>query len=355
MKETEESTETNFRALHSGDPFTPVPTKFRQALATGKLTVNEKEVFECLMSQADFKTGMWLGTVAWIERETALNARTIQRALESLAEKGIIRSFHRQGGKGKYQIAIHTYRIRKGPHKGYVLDAHATDDPAKAVLVHVLDIKSYSEARSSPSATACLSPSNDSPVTVTSSSKNSPSPSLQRHVTVTEISDVVEDTRDRTLLKVQELQEEYQEVREVHQEVQERNASRSLRASSHSLTTKIKTKNPRLALTGDGYQINIKDKTGSGSQTVNGQLINAQTFEFAAQLYGLCEQSKGTGTVFTGKEIQGLQDLLTRLSSEEITQAWGRFISRQTGSPSFFPKKFLMEISMVAKVGASKA
>lgn len=101
----------------------------------GKLTPTEYCVYSMLLRQADFDTGVWTGSASWIciGWGRQLNQRSVQHCLKQLAEKGMIKSFHRRGQRKDYAVAIHNYRVRFGKWKGYKLDASATTDPREAV------------------------------------------------------------------------------------------------------------------------------------------------------------------------------------------------------------------------------
>jgi hypothetical protein len=118
------------RRLFKDDFFIPFDGELFNDIKDGKLTPTEFCVYSMLLRQADFDTGIWTGSASYIciGWGRQLNQRTVQHRLKQLAEKGLIKSFHRRGQRSDYAVAIHNYRVRYGKWKGYKLDASATTD-----------------------------------------------------------------------------------------------------------------------------------------------------------------------------------------------------------------------------------
>ena len=133
----------NFRLQHAnrivnlfpGDSFVAVPKFLYDDLAAGKLSLGMANVFLILLEQCDYQTGMWKGSAPKVQCgiAEAIPRRTIQSHLETLAEAGYIKSFHQQGKRGNYFVAICDYRVRIGQHAGMLLEANATTDPSHPV------------------------------------------------------------------------------------------------------------------------------------------------------------------------------------------------------------------------------
>ena len=90
-----------------------------------------------LLKQCDWETGIWWGSASKISHAwgSQISEGTIQKNLAALAKRGCIKSFHVQGSKRDYAIAIHNYVVRFGPYKGMMLDAIQTISPLKPAYV----------------------------------------------------------------------------------------------------------------------------------------------------------------------------------------------------------------------------
>jgi hypothetical protein len=111
--------------------FIPIPGRIFNDFETGKMTLNMWGIYSVILRQLNFDTGIWRGTAykicaAWGDR---IPLRTIQENLRNLCDAGYVKSFHVQGQRGGYVIAVEGYRIRFGPKEGHILNAMATTDP----------------------------------------------------------------------------------------------------------------------------------------------------------------------------------------------------------------------------------
>jgi hypothetical protein len=94
-------------------------------LLAGKLGYPEVGVYATIHLQADFSTGVWVGSAprlfAAAPRGTSL--RQIQRWMRTLVEIGFLRPFHEQGSRGNYPVLIDKYDVKVGALRGMRLNA----------------------------------------------------------------------------------------------------------------------------------------------------------------------------------------------------------------------------------------
>lgn len=94
-------------------------------LVRGRLGFLELGVYTTLHLQADYRTGIWVGSaprlLATAPRGTDL--RAVQRAVQRLVEIEFIRTFHIPGARGNYHCLIHKYEPSFGALKGMRLNA----------------------------------------------------------------------------------------------------------------------------------------------------------------------------------------------------------------------------------------
>jgi hypothetical protein len=99
-------------------------------LFSGTLSVFDLGVYLILHLQADFHSGIWIGSaprlMATAPRGTSL--RDMQRALLRLAEIGFIKTFHKRGARGNYRVLINKYEPHSGALRGMRLNAEKTLD-----------------------------------------------------------------------------------------------------------------------------------------------------------------------------------------------------------------------------------
>jgi hypothetical protein len=97
-------------------------------LLAGRISLFEAGVYLVIHLQANFETGMWVGSaprlLAAAPRGAAL--RDIQRAIEHLSEIGFLRTFHTHGQRGNYPVLIHKYEPQFGALRGKRLNAVAS-------------------------------------------------------------------------------------------------------------------------------------------------------------------------------------------------------------------------------------
>jgi hypothetical protein len=123
----------------SDNLFIPIPGRIFNDFETGKMTLNMWGVYSVILRQLNFDTGIWRGTAykicaAWGDR---IPLRTIQENLRNLCDAHYVKSFHVQGQRGGYVIAVEGYRIRFGTKEGHILNAMATTDPNNPVYEYL--------------------------------------------------------------------------------------------------------------------------------------------------------------------------------------------------------------------------
>jgi hypothetical protein len=94
-------------------------------LRKGNLGYPELGIYTTIHLQADFRTGIWVGSAARL-RATAprgVSLRDVQRWMKTLTRIGFLRPFHRHGVKGNYVVLVDKYDVRIGALKGKRLNA----------------------------------------------------------------------------------------------------------------------------------------------------------------------------------------------------------------------------------------
>jgi hypothetical protein len=94
-------------------------------LDAGRLSLFEAGVYLLIHFQANYETGIWVGSapkiLATAPRGTDL--RNVQRAIERLREIGFLKVFHTHGRRGNYRALINRYEPQFGALKGMRLNA----------------------------------------------------------------------------------------------------------------------------------------------------------------------------------------------------------------------------------------
>ena len=105
--------------------FVKIRTGIEEHLVRGRLGFFELGVYTTLHLQADYRTGIWIGSaprlLATAPRGTDL--RAVQRAIQRLVDVEFIRTFHIPGARGNYHCLIHKYEPVFGALKGTRLNA----------------------------------------------------------------------------------------------------------------------------------------------------------------------------------------------------------------------------------------
>jgi hypothetical protein len=83
-------------------------------LELGRLTFFDLGVYAVILLQADFSTGVWLGSGPRLRATAPAGAslRDIQRSLRALTKIRFLRPFQKHGSRGNYHILIDKYEVR---------------------------------------------------------------------------------------------------------------------------------------------------------------------------------------------------------------------------------------------------
>jgi hypothetical protein len=105
--------------------FVKIRTGIEEHLVRGRIGFFELGVYITLHLQADYQTGIWIGSaprlLATAPRGTDL--RSVQRAVQRLVDVEFVRTFHIPGARGNYRVLIHKYSPAFGALKGMRLNA----------------------------------------------------------------------------------------------------------------------------------------------------------------------------------------------------------------------------------------
>lgn len=108
--------------------FAKIRSGLEDHLVSGRVGFFEAGIYLAIHLQADFRTGVWIGSAPRLTATAPRGAslRAVQRAMERLEEIGFIRSFHTSGVRGNYRVFIHKYEPCFGALKGKRLNALAS-------------------------------------------------------------------------------------------------------------------------------------------------------------------------------------------------------------------------------------
>jgi len=97
-------------------------------LLSGRLGLIELGTYLLIHLQADFETGVWIGSAPRLlaAAPRGSNLRDIQRAIQRLAKIGFIRAFQLRGQRGNYRVLINKYEPEFGALRGKRLNAVAS-------------------------------------------------------------------------------------------------------------------------------------------------------------------------------------------------------------------------------------
>ena len=94
-------------------------------LVRGDLSFAELGIYATIHLQADFRTGVWIGSAARLAATApkGVSLRDVQRALQHFANLRLIRCFRRKGARGNYRAIINKFEPQFGAHKNQRLNA----------------------------------------------------------------------------------------------------------------------------------------------------------------------------------------------------------------------------------------
>jgi hypothetical protein len=106
----------------------------------GRLTHTEALTYMYMLTQADTRTGVWLGSAGALAGELAMPKSTAKYALAKL-EGTYIRRFPVPGRHTCYPILLHKFLVTDGQHVGLRLDALSSVSPTSLVYVDKNDLQ----------------------------------------------------------------------------------------------------------------------------------------------------------------------------------------------------------------------
>lgn len=95
----------------------------------GRMTPLRFTVHQFIVSQADTRTGVWVGCAKSIASALCISERIARRALESLTRLDYLRRFPVPGKHVCYPILVHKFYPTNGEHRGEQLDAVTSLSP----------------------------------------------------------------------------------------------------------------------------------------------------------------------------------------------------------------------------------
>ena len=93
----------------------------------GRLPHMEALAYIYMATQADTRTGVWIGSAGSLAGELCCNERSARWLLEGLSRKGYIRRFPVPGRHFCYPILVNKYLVTDGEHAGERLNAVASE------------------------------------------------------------------------------------------------------------------------------------------------------------------------------------------------------------------------------------
>jgi hypothetical protein len=97
----------------------------------GRMSVTETLAFIYICSQADTRTGVWIGSAGALHIELGIAERTARDVLEKMERGSYIRRFTSPGSHTCYPILVHKFEITQGEHDGEQLNALESKNPTE--------------------------------------------------------------------------------------------------------------------------------------------------------------------------------------------------------------------------------
>jgi hypothetical protein len=95
----------------------------------GRMSLFDYAIHSYITSQADTRTGIWMGSAGALAGELSLSPRQARRLLERLSQGDYIKRFPVPGKHVCYPILVHKFAVTDGEHKGEQLNAIASTSP----------------------------------------------------------------------------------------------------------------------------------------------------------------------------------------------------------------------------------
>ncbi|HKV81004.1 MAG TPA: hypothetical protein VJP02_22840 [Candidatus Sulfotelmatobacter sp.] len=110
------------------DGFVAVSRNIVDDLQSGKMTAQMFPVYFTVLQQANWSTGVWNGNAHRIYHALCgtYDLSDIKKQMAKLRRAGVLKSFHKQGRKGNYNVLIHGFSVTVGELRGRVLNALAS-------------------------------------------------------------------------------------------------------------------------------------------------------------------------------------------------------------------------------------
>lgn len=109
--------------------FVPIRRGILEHIQDGRLTPLEFTAHYLITSQADTRTGKWIGSAKCLASALCITERMARKVLENLSRGGYIRRFAIPGKHVCYPILVHKFHPTNGEHKGEQLDAISSLSP----------------------------------------------------------------------------------------------------------------------------------------------------------------------------------------------------------------------------------
>jgi hypothetical protein len=105
--------------------FAKIRAGLAEHLLSGRLSVFDAGVYLIIQFQANFSTGVWIGSAPRLLAAAPRSAtlRQMQKSLEHLRKIGFLRTFRTPGKRGNYRCLIHKYEPQSGALRGWRLNA----------------------------------------------------------------------------------------------------------------------------------------------------------------------------------------------------------------------------------------
>ena len=130
--------------------FAKIRAGIEEHFVEGRVGAFEAGVYLVIHLQADFRTGIWIGSapriLATMPRGASL--RKVQHALERLTKIGFIRPFHTHGKRGNYRALIDKYEPQSGALRGQRLNAWKSESWKTPVYEPCADVVTDNDADS---------------------------------------------------------------------------------------------------------------------------------------------------------------------------------------------------------------
>jgi hypothetical protein len=132
--------------------YVPIRPGILEHLLRGDISAFEFGVYAIIHLQADYGTGIWRGSAPRILNSAPRGAklREIQRALEHLTEKGLLKHFHTHGQRGNFPFLINKFTVRSGALKGTRLNADKSESWQAAVYEPCAHDDAHDDAQDAP-------------------------------------------------------------------------------------------------------------------------------------------------------------------------------------------------------------